>query len=102
MRSSERPVTIPNRRRCWGHLGFLGERDSSGWLVRGLFANALRRQGEGRYDDAVARVRQSMEALVQDRPRDVYGITKRSEIPAIDLHGENLPQFPRISLKLET
>jgi hypothetical protein len=43
-----------------------------------------------------------MEALVQDRPRDVYGITKRSEIPAIDLHGENLPQFPRISLKLET
>ncbi len=64
------------------NLDFLKGRSTPGWLVIDLYANALRRQREGRYDDAVARIYRAMEALAQDRLRDVHGIADTSEVPA--------------------
>lgn len=49
------------------NAAFLKSRGEPGWLVKDLIANALRRQAEGRYDDAVARIYRAIEALAQER-----------------------------------
>lgn len=49
--------------------------------VADLFRNAERRAGEGRFDDAVARLYRVAEAFAQIRLRDSYGIRDTGSVP---------------------
>ncbi|MEW6263968.1 MAG: TIGR02710 family CRISPR-associated CARF protein [Thermodesulfobacteriota bacterium] len=50
-------------------------------LVHDLLANARRRKGEGRWDDAVARLYRATEALAQVRLREKYDIEDTGRAP---------------------
>ncbi len=54
-------------------------------LIKDLLANAYRRAGEGKYDDAVARLYRSIEALAQLRLKEKYGIDTAS-VPSQRVH----------------
>ena len=75
------------------HQGFLdrvlGEPASLPIIVD-LLANALRRAGEDRYDDAVARLYRAMESVAQTRLREVLGIEDTARVPL-----DKLPQGAR-------
>jgi CRISPR-associated protein (TIGR02710 family) len=64
-------------------------------LVEDLFANALRRQQEQRFDDAVARLYRGVEALAQYRLAAEHNIPNTGKVPATqvppDLLKERLP-----------
>lgn len=50
-------------------------------LILDLLSNAIRREDEGRYEDAVARLYRSIEAIAQFRLRENHGIPETASVP---------------------
>ncbi len=64
------------------HLGQLGQAPPpSRHHVRDLLANAKRRKGEGRFDDAVARLYRALEAIAQVALKEGHGVESTEKVP---------------------
>ena len=64
------------------HLGQLGQAQApSRHHVLNLLANAKRRQDEGRFDDAVARLYRAIEAIAQVALKERHGIASTEKVP---------------------
>jgi CRISPR-associated protein (TIGR02710 family) len=59
----------------------LGPKGPTWERVADLLANALRRSQEGRFDDAVARLYRTLEAIAQTRLHEAHGIGDTKKVP---------------------
>ncbi|NJM90822.1 MAG: TIGR02710 family CRISPR-associated protein [Myxococcales bacterium] len=73
------------------HLGHLGRaQPPSRHHVLDLLANAKRREDEGRFDDAVARLYRALEAIAQVALKEGHGVESTEKVPL-----EKVPEFLR-------